>query len=267
MNTDMWNELLMPSSTENSAWELFHENSKLGRYFAALTEEQVVQKTKEFHESLPYDGYPLIDLPAPLTMPNSSLSDTILNRVSVRSFAPHSYSLEELATVLHYGYGTTRENQGTSFPRPFRAVPSGGALYPLEIFFHCADIQGVSPGLYHYNASGHYIRRLRKGDGRQTIADSMTQPELGLESSLVIFMTAMFERTVFKYGDRGYRFTLLEAGHVAQNMNLVSTALELGCVNIGGFYDREIDEFLGIDGVTHSTVYMLAIGGNDTPSL
>ena len=80
----------------------------------------------------------------------------------------------------------------------------------------------------------------------------------------MFFMTAMFERTVFKYGDRGYRFTFLEAGHVAQNMSLVATALGLGCVNIGGFYDREIDEFLGIDGLTHSTLYMLAIGGKST---
>jgi nitroreductase len=54
---------------------------------------------------------------------------------------------------------------------------------------------------------------------------------------------------------------LLEAGHVAQNLNLVATALGLGCVNIGGYFDREIDEYLDLDGITHSTIYMLAIGG------
>ena len=83
MNSETWNELILPSSTEDAAWELFHENSKLGRYFPALSEEQVVQKIKELHESLPFEGYPQVELPAPLTTPTSSLSETILNRVSV----------------------------------------------------------------------------------------------------------------------------------------------------------------------------------------
>lgn len=266
MNSDTWNELLVPSTTEHAAWELFHENSKLGRYFPGLSDEQVVQKTQELYESLPFEGYPQVPLPTPLTIPAVSLTEAILSRTSVRNFSPRTFSLEEIATLLHYAYGITRDNQGTNLPRPFRVVPSGGALYPLEIFFHCTNIEGQTPGLYHYNAAGHHIRRLREGDERQAIAESIIQPDVAQESSLVVFITAMFERTVFKYGDRGYRFTLLEAGHVAQNMNLVSTALELGCVNIGGFYDREIDEYLEIDGVTHSTVYMLGIGGKPTHS-
>ncbi len=260
MNADTWNELLLPSTGEDAAWELFHENSKLGRYFPGLSAEQVVQKIKELHESLPYEGYPQVELPAPLVTPTSSLSEIILNRVSVRNFAPCSFSLEEITTLLHFSYGTTRNNQGTNFPRPFRSVPSGGALYPLEIYFHCVDVKGLLPGLYHYNSAHHHIRRLHEGDERQTIAESMIQPEVALESSLMIFITAMFERTVFKYGDRGYRFAFLEAGHVAQNMNLMATALKLGCVNIGGFYDREVDGYLGLDGIMHSTIYLMAIG-------
>ena len=79
-------------------------------------------------------------------------------------------------------------------------------------------------------------------------------------ASLTIFITPLFERSVFKYGERGYRFVLLEAGHVAQNLNLVATALGFGCLNIGGFFDREIDQFLALDGIAHSTIYMMAIG-------
>ncbi|MDT7043056.1 SagB/ThcOx family dehydrogenase [Candidatus Nitronereus thalassa] len=265
MSTDTWNELLLSSTTEDAAWELFHENSKLGRYFQGLSEEQVVQKTQELHESLPFEGFPLVELPVPLATPASSLSDTILNRVSVRNFSSRQFSLGEVATLLHYSYGVTRNNQGTNLSRSFRAVPSGGALYPLEIFFHCVGVDGLLPGLYHYNSAGHHVRRLRAGDERQSIAEAIIQPDLALEGSLMIFITAMFERTVFKYGDRGYRFALLEAGHVAQNMNLVATALKLGCVNIGGFYDRDIDAYLDLDGILHSTIYMMAIGEPKRP--
>src|SRR5207245_9426145 len=139
-------------------------------------------------------------------------------------------------------------------------VPSGGARYPLEIFFHSATIEGLQAGLYHYNPAENHLRFLRKGDATNKIAEAMAYPDLAAGASLLVFITAVFERSIFKYGDRGYRFILLEAGHVAQNINLVTNALGLGGTNIGGFFDRQIDDFLGLDGVTHSTIYMIAIG-------
>lgn len=94
----------------------------------------------------------------------------------------------------------------------------------------------------------------------------MVQPDLVARASLIIFITALFERSIFKYGNRGYRFVMLEAGHVAQNLNLVAIALGLKTLNIGGYFDRAIDDFLGLDGVTHSTIYMLAVGqGSEQP--
>jgi SagB-type dehydrogenase family enzyme len=94
----------------------------------------------------------------------------------------------------------------------------------------------------------------------------LVQPELAQGASLIIFLTAIFERSIFKYKERGYRYILLEAGHVAQNLNLVANAFGLGCVNIGGYFDREIDDLLDLDGVTHSTIYMIAIGGKTDTS-
>jgi len=91
----------------------------------------------------------------------------------------------------------------------------------------------------------------------------LVQKNLAYDSSVLFFITALFERATFKYGDRGYRFVLLEAGHVAQNINLASGGLRLGCMNIGGFFDRQIDDLLGLDGVTHSTVYLVAVGGKE----
>jgi SagB-type dehydrogenase family enzyme len=73
-------------------------------------------------------------------------------------------------------------------------------------------------------------------------------------------VAAVFGRTRFKYGLRGYRFALLEAGHVAQNVVLTATALGLAAVPLGGFYDRPTDEFLGLDGVNESTLYTIALG-------
>ena len=259
MNQKGWAATLLSPGNEDQVWELFHENSKLGRHDVGLYGHEILERVKRLHESLPFEGYPAIPLPreaAPLTL---SLADAIAARASVRDLRPSSLTLKQVGTLLRQAYGITRENKGNG-PRSFRVVPSGGAMYPLEIFFHSPHIKGLRAGLYHYNPVENQLRLLREGDETEKIAKAMVQTEVARGASLIVFITAFFERSVFKYKDRGYRFVLLEAGHVAQNVNLTATALGLGCVNIGGFFDREIDAFLGLDGVTHSTVYMIAIG-------
>ncbi len=261
MSHTTWQEQFLPDVYQDQAWELFHENSKLGRYQKPLPDEHVLTRMDTLYESLPFEGYPLTKLPEPAALSSVSLGETLLNRTSTRDLSPIPLSLVNVATLLHYGYGITRSNHGTNFPRPFRTAPSGGALYPLEIFFHAAHVEDLRPGYYHYNPSQHHVRLLHAGDQTESIATAVVQPEVVRGTSVNIFLTSIFERSVFKYGDRGYRFVLLEAGHVAQNINLVSTALGLGILNIGGFFDREIDDLLGLDGVTHSTLYILGIGG------
>lgn len=266
MQHSTWQDLLVPPVDKNLIYEVFHENSKIGRHWPSLSPDEVRRRTKSLYQSLPFEGHPIIEFPPTLSPLNLSLPDAIMGRISARDLSPSPIDLKQVGTLFRLSYGITRSNEGTNYPRPFRVVPSGGALYPLEIFFHSTCVQGEPPGLYHYNPSKDYLRRVQDGDMTDSISERMVNPQIGRNASLLIFITAMFERTVFKYGDRGYRFTFLEAGHVAQNINLVATALGFGSVNIGGFFDREVDEFLDLDGITHSTIYMIAIGGNADPS-
>jgi SagB-type dehydrogenase family enzyme len=256
-----WQMLRLPPRAGEDAWEIFHENSKTGRYSDVKSPNLVLRRMAEMAESLPFADYPTVDLPAQLRPLDVPLEKAILARASARALDVQQMTLQDVATLLHYSYGVTRDNLETVFPRPFRSVPSGGALYPLELFFHSARIANLEPGLYHYNPPLNNLRFLSYGDRSQNICEAVVQSDLLLNASLVLFITAMFERSVFKYGDRGYRFVLLEAGHVAQNFSLVASALGFGCVTIGGFFDREIDEFLGLDGINHSTVYLAALGG------
>lgn len=136
-------------------------------------------------------------------------------------------------------------------------------MYPLEIFFFSSRVKGLNAGLYHYNPPKKNLRFLGQEENSAWLANALVQSNLSQEASIFFFITAMFERTVLKYGDRGYRFVLLEAGHVAQNINLVASGLGLGCVNIGGFFDRQVDQLLGLDGLTHSTIYVIGIGKSE----
>jgi SagB-type dehydrogenase family enzyme len=261
MADGVWETMRLPPDGEELLHELFHENSKTSHYDPALPEGEVVARMQAMPASLSFDSYPEIELPDSLTPLRLPLEEALFTRVTARTMIPRSLALEDLATLLHCGYGVTRDNAGTAWPRPFRTVPSGGALYPLEIFVHSASyVEGLQAGLYHYSPAKHNLRLLVGGDQTSSIADGLVQKNLAYDSSVLFFITALFERATFKYGDRGYRFVLLEAGHVAQNINLASGGLRLGCTNIGGFFDRQIDDLLGLDGVTHSTVYLVAVG-------
>jgi SagB-type dehydrogenase family enzyme len=263
MTGNRWHEIPMPSAADGRVWELFHENSKTSRYAGFLPDDVIYERTLRMSESLSFDLYPIIDLPSSRVDLRLSLEEAIVTRITARSMQRCPVTLEYIGTILYYACGITRGNEGSPFPRPFRTTPSGGALYPLEIFFHSMGSGDLDPGIYHYNPTQNNLRLINAGDLSPGIAEAMVQSSIVFESSLIIFITALFERSTFKYGDRGYRFVLLEAGHVAQNINLVSNALGLGCVNVGGYFDRQIDHLLGIDGVGHSTIYIIGIGKKD----
>ncbi|MBI2840751.1 MAG: SagB/ThcOx family dehydrogenase [Acidobacteria bacterium] len=262
MATTFWDEVRGLKTTENDWWEIFHEASKLGRYDEFPSQESIVARMKELLESLPYDPYPEVALPTEMTALDMRLSEAVLSRTSCRAMRPRSIELRDLAALLHHAYGITRDNSGTEYTRGFRAAPSGGGLYPLEIYFHTKHVQGLRPGLYHYNPLQRNVRLLRGEDLTPRIAEALVpfQSTIAADASVIFFLTALFERSTFKYGLRGYRFILLEAGHVAQTLNLAANALGLGSLNIGGYYDRQIDELLGLDGLTQSTLYMVAAG-------
>jgi SagB-type dehydrogenase family enzyme len=254
--------LISGSEKEAPLWELFHENSKAGRYSFFPQPEFINQQMERMLQSFDYEQYPEIQLPQSRPRLDLDIQSALAERVSARALTPARLTLEHIATLLHNCYGVTRDNQGTDFPRPFRTVPSGGALYPLEIYFHSTHVEELESGLYHYNPIRRSLRFLRYGDESRRLSEALVQRNLALDCSLLLFITAVFERSAFKYGERGYRFVLIEAGHVAQNLALTATALGLGCLNIGGYADRLIDDLLGLDGISHSTIYMAGLGGN-----
>jgi SagB-type dehydrogenase family enzyme len=185
------------------------------------------------------------------------LADAVASRRSRRSFGTRPLELTRLATLLHAAYGVTATMDGT--PQDLRTVPSGGALYPLELYVAAHRVEGLDPALYHYDPLRHGLEHLRP-------LESPAGPELSpygeplAESAAVVAMTAMFWRSRFKYGARAYRFALMEAGHVGQNLLLAAAALGLDAVPLGGFYDREVDAFLGVDGIYEASLYLVPFG-------
>lgn len=243
-------------------WETFHENSKTSRaephvYFDRYPSDRaVVEMMQGMRDVKPYLDRSAVALPEVLPPAERPLDDVLLTRRSARTFGDGAVPAATLGKVLRCAYGVTEDNADTDYPRPFRAVPSGGALYPLELYVWARAVEDLPAGLYHYDPADHQLDEL----GQVDILGAFVQQELVAAAAAVVLVSAVFFRSVFKYGERGYRFVLLEAGHLVQNAILTAVGSGLAGVPVGGYFDREIDRALGLDGLNESVVYGFLIG-------
>lgn len=244
----------------DTPWALFHENSKASEYDMLAT-GQLSATIGEPSEPLGFHEYPTAALPEALSPLELSVGHAIQFRFTPRNLERVTIPLQDLSTILYCAYGVSRDSSENEWQRPLHTVPSAGAAYPLELFFFTRSVEGLSPGLYYYNPVEHHIVRIREGDQTAKIASCLVNKAHSVNASVILFVGAMLHKSIRKYGDRGYRFVLLEAGHLGQNTSLCCTALTLGCIHIGGYFDNKLDAWLGLDGLFQSVVYVMAIGG------
>ncbi len=253
---------------------LYHENSKLdtltareqGMNIAYFNDPYVIRRS-----TLPYKVYPgkarieMSDLPR--DMPKTPVLDAINGRRSLRSFdSEYSVSLNELSILLHSAYGVSRwqelEDGGSM---GFRNVPSGGGLYPLELYV--VLFRGhVSSGLYHYQSRDNALELIKEGDFLPEMRRLISaEPWINLpEANGVILMTGLIERLGIKYGERSYRFLQQETGFVTYLLSLVAHHIGLGTCIAGMYLDDELNDFIGVDGVFEAVQGTMVFGKRQT---
>jgi SagB-type dehydrogenase family enzyme len=206
-----------------------------------------------------YPSAPRRFLPPPEPVP-AALGEAISQRASCRRFADVTLPLPRLSTLLQHGYGLG-EPYGlanwTAFNRP---VPSGGGCYPLELYLFARRVDGLEEGTYHYCVQKHALELLGPAPSPITINELfLGQPWL-MAAQAVVVVTGVPARLLHRYGERGYRYLLLEAGHVGQNLTLVASATGCASLCLGGFFDDELARLLGLDPRVELPIYAVAIG-------
>ncbi len=191
-----------------------------------------------------------IMLPNPDREGKVSLEQAIEQRRSIRQFTDAPLDKQQVSQLLWAAQGITEQATG------YRASPSAGALYPLEIFL--VDQEGV----YHYQPQGHQMVQISTDDIRQLIASCALGQQSVAQAPASIIITAIYDRTMAGYGDRGIRYADIEAGHACQNILLQATALGLGAVPIGAFRDQCINDALGLD-QDFTPLYVVPVGYPD----
>jgi len=252
---------------------LYHENSK----FTTHTIRSQGEKIEGFNNpyvleraSQPFKSYPgnkTIDLSVYANFKsNESLYNCMINRRSIRDYdKEYKISLNELTALLFNSYGVTYKSKIVGFDIDghigMRNVPSGGALYPLEIYVVIFNAH-IPSGLYHYRTDNNHLELLKEGDFIEELLQIIqAEPYVNMRtSSALIITTGIIERMLIKYGDRGYRFLMQESGFVGQTISLLAESINLGSCMLGGYNDDKVNDFIGIDGVFETINNIIVIG-------
>jgi SagB-type dehydrogenase family enzyme len=166
-----------------------------------------------------------------------SIEEALLKRRSIRKYVDKPLTFAEISQLLWSAQGITNQ-------RGFRTAPSAGALYPLEIYVVANKIEGLSAGVYKYIPAQHELKNIEQGNKLAELTDAALMQTWVENSSAVIVIAAVYERTTVKYGNRGIRYVHMEVGSAAQNIYLQAASLNLGTTFIGAFDDEQVKDVL-----------------------
>jgi SagB-type dehydrogenase family enzyme len=225
----------------------------IGIYLVFFQAEQVDTTLTPVECSL-HPEQSVIMLPKP-TISDTYLEEAIEERRSVRIYSKEGISLDELSQLLWAGQGIT-DPLGD-----FRAAPSAGALYPIELYIVPNNVKGAECGIYHYEPKEHKLVLVKEGQfGAEMEKAAFGQSYVNDAAAIIIF-TAIPSRSSAKYGEEGAaRFINIEAGHISQNILLQAVALDLGATPIGGFSQDFVDMLMGLDGEKEKSIYLTIVG-------
>jgi SagB-type dehydrogenase family enzyme len=257
---------------------LLEELDELGIVHGALKADALAVTHRELEATrapAPFKLYPsaatiaLPEVPMPKTLPTPekhpgmehTLDRVLLARASRRDFSETPLTLEQLGTLLHYGFGIRKHTRAyLTRDFPMRYAPSAGGLQSNELYLVVNSVDGVPQGLYHYRPDGHRLERLDTGNFRRRMVLFCQRQEWLQYAGAVFILTGVPGRLQWKYGTRTHSYLHMDAGFIGENLYLTATALGLRTTALAGFSEDAVNDLLRIDGHEEFTILLLPVG-------
>lgn len=215
------------------------------------------------------DQFKKIKLPhaVPLKM---SLDNLIRDRRSIRQYTGDSVPLNYAASIIQAGLGVTSTQeiglgQTASTSLSFRAVPSAGGIYPVELYLVSLNVDNLEKGIYQYNPGEDCLVQLYGPDIVEKLLNcfSVSEDFISIKrSGFLCLLLGSAPKSMYKYGNRGLGFTLHEVGGISQNIHLAVTSLGLGSVDCASYFSDEAHRLLNLDGVYRHLFHTIVVGVN-----
>jgi SagB-type dehydrogenase family enzyme len=239
-------------------------NPEIGREFFEKTKYRYLgpssQQKGEAPPALQADfreGNERIALPSAENI-GGQLQKVIEQRRSLRRYSQKALKLQELSYLLWCTQGVRQVEAGL---HTFRTVPSAGARHAFETFILANRVEGLKNTLYQYIALEHKLAVVSRDDRiSEKIMFGCLGQKMITASAATFIWIADVKRMTWRYGQRGYRYILIDAGHICQNLYLAAESIGCGACGIGAFDDDVMNETLGLDGINHFVVYAACVG-------
>jgi len=167
--------------------------------------------------------------------------------------------LRDLSRLLLLTNGVTGR-QGETL---LRAAPSAGALYAGEVYVVAERVDGIAPGVYYYAVADHSLKRLREGSFAAELAQALEEPGRVQGAWAAVLLTNVFDRYAWRYSRRGYRYALIDTGHIGENLRLAARSAGLAEHAELRFEDDRLNRLLGVDGRQEAVCGVHLIGTPD----
>lgn len=203
---------------------------------------------------------PIVKLPKPSEIITEfvDVRKVIEQRKSIRNYSNIPLTRDQLSFLLWCTQGVKEVFQGSA---TLRNVPSAGARHAFETYLLINNVDGIPLGVYRFLVLEHSLISISLD---KDIADKITQACLNqtfIKSSAVTFLwIAVPDRMNWRYGERGYRYLYLDAGHVCQNLYLSAESIHCGTCAIAAYSDDELNQILGLDGKEQFVIYLATVG-------
>lgn len=272
-------------------WE-YHENTKHSE-ISVMQSGHYIDWSNRPNPFKIYTELPTIPLPSDLSIPSlnadlainksypqsnqsktpgnifgsTTTTNTDTNLVSKNSSITKTkkLTLKDIAEILFYSAGITREIKYDSGRLYMRAASATGALYPIEIYIVCKDISpDLKAGVYHFNPAEFSLENIRRGDYTLTLAPIAGNNQHLSKSTLTIIITSYAWRNAWKYQDRSYRHWFWDSGVIVSNLLAIAASKNLNAKLIMGFIDDEVNRILSLEKEKEASIAMVAI---DTESI
>lgn len=194
----------------------------------------------------------------------NALMNIFSKRRSYRNFAENSITLKMLAALLKTAYHTYYQDNQKK-----RNIPSGGGLFPVELYYINLSVPELKPGVYYYNPDHLLLESVRYFEPGDNLLDEIFHVKYRTDMEYknitgYIVLTGMLNRACFKYKDKGIKWAFLDAGGIIQNIYLTCGILDIGCCANGGYLDNELAKLLGLKGKAQVTISVIAIGSKSS---
>ncbi|MGD9404609.1 MAG: SagB/ThcOx family dehydrogenase [Anaerolineae bacterium] len=204
----------------------------------------------------------LIDLPRPdtLAVGQMPLAEAIARRKSQRRYTKEPLTLEELSFLLWAAQGVRETGRHGKTPYLLRTVPSAGARHPLETYLLVNRVEGLEPGMYHYQSLKHQLCLLDTDERLVERTHEGCFGQYAKNSAVTFLWTAVPYRTEWRYTIVSPKLIALDAGHVCQNLYLACTAVGAGACAIAAYDQQMLDAVLDLDGDDEFVIYVATVG-------